>query len=114
MGGRVTLTTLSKLKAKWGVAIKAMVVRLRQLHRIDADQARSLYKQISRARLEQERAGRGGKRGSGMARRQWHDASQIRIRLRELLSKQVCAEPFRRLGRLVARDRGDGDHLPGR
>ncbi len=47
MGGRVTLTTLSKLKAKWGVAIKAMVVRLRQLHRIDADQARSLYKQIS-------------------------------------------------------------------
>lgn len=47
VGGRVTLTTLSKLKARWGVAIKAMVVRLQQLQRIDADQARSLYKQIS-------------------------------------------------------------------
>ena len=46
-GGRVTLMTLSKLKARWGVAIKAMVVRLQNLHRIDSDQARSLYKQIS-------------------------------------------------------------------
>lgn len=46
-GGRVTLATLSKLKRRWGVAIKAMVVRLQQLHRIDADHARSLYKQIS-------------------------------------------------------------------
>ena len=46
-GGRVTLSTLAKLKVKWGVAIKAMVVRLHNLHRIDADQARSLYKQVS-------------------------------------------------------------------
>ena len=29
------------------MAVKAMVVRLQQLHRIDMDQARSLYKQIS-------------------------------------------------------------------
>ena len=47
VGGRVTLSTLSKLKRRWGVAIKAMVMRLQQLHRIDADHARSLYKQIS-------------------------------------------------------------------
>lgn len=46
-GGRVTLATLSRLKERWGVSVKAMVVRLQQLHRIDADQARSLYKQIS-------------------------------------------------------------------
>lgn len=46
-GGRVTLSTLAALKERWGVAIKAMVVRLQQLGRIDADQARSLYKQIS-------------------------------------------------------------------
>jgi Zn-dependent peptidase ImmA (M78 family) len=46
-GGRVTLATLARLKARWGVAIKAMVVRLQQLHRIDMEQARSLYKQIS-------------------------------------------------------------------
>ncbi|WP_285030656.1 XRE family transcriptional regulator [Mycolicibacterium sp. lyk4-40-TYG-92] len=46
-GGKVTLTTLSRLKERWGVSVKAMVVRLQQLHRIDADQARSLYKQIS-------------------------------------------------------------------
>ncbi|PBA30410.1 hypothetical protein CKJ65_18675 [Mycobacterium intracellulare] len=46
-GGRVTLSTLARLKERWGVAIKAMVVRLQQLHRIDMDQARSLYKQIS-------------------------------------------------------------------
>ena len=46
-GGRVTLTTLSRLKGRWGVSIKAMVVRLQQIHRIDPNQARSLYKQIS-------------------------------------------------------------------
>ncbi len=46
-GGRVTLATLARMKERWGVAIKAMVVRLQQLHRIDADHARSLYKQIS-------------------------------------------------------------------
>lgn len=47
LGGRVTLATLAKMKGRWGVAIKAMVIRLQQLHRIDSDQARSLYKQIS-------------------------------------------------------------------
>lgn len=47
VGGRVTLTTLANLKGRWGVAIKAMVVRLQNLGRIEGDQARSLYKQIS-------------------------------------------------------------------
>lgn len=45
--GRVTLSALVKLKARWGVSVKAMVVRVQQLGQIDADQARSLYKQIS-------------------------------------------------------------------
>ncbi|ORA16397.1 hypothetical protein BST16_06755 [Mycobacterium asiaticum DSM 44297] len=47
VGGRVTLATLARLKERWGVAIKAMVIRLQQLHRIDMEHARSLYKQIS-------------------------------------------------------------------
>jgi Zn-dependent peptidase ImmA (M78 family)/transcriptional regulator with XRE-family HTH domain len=47
LGGRVTLTNLAKIKEKWGVAIKALVTRFRQLDVIDADAARSLYKQIS-------------------------------------------------------------------
>lgn len=47
LGGRVTLTTLTRLKEKWGLSIKAFVVRFRQLGVIDEDQARSLYKQIS-------------------------------------------------------------------
>ncbi len=47
VGGRVTLSSLARLKERWGVAIKAMVIRLQQLQRIDMDQARSLYKQIS-------------------------------------------------------------------
>lgn len=47
VGGRITLATLARLKERWGVAIKAMVMRLQQLHRVDVDQARSLYKQIS-------------------------------------------------------------------
>ncbi|WBQ04332.1 helix-turn-helix domain-containing protein [Kribbella sp. CA-293567] len=47
LGDRVTLTTLQGLKERWGVAIKMLVVRLRQLDRIDDAQARSLYKQIS-------------------------------------------------------------------
>ncbi len=46
-GGRVTLSTLATLKERWGVSIKAMVVRLQQLGRVDTDHARSLYKQIS-------------------------------------------------------------------
>lgn len=47
LGGRVTLSTLSSLKEIWGVAIKMLVVRLRQIGLIDDQHARSLYKQIS-------------------------------------------------------------------
>lgn len=46
-GGRVTLRTLAVLKERWGVAIKALVMRCRSLGVIDDDHARSLYKQIS-------------------------------------------------------------------
>lgn len=46
-GGRVTLSTLVKLKEKWGFSIKAFVTRFHQLGVIDDDQSRSLYKQIS-------------------------------------------------------------------
>ncbi len=49
-GGRPTLTTLAKLKEKWGVAIKSLVIRFAQLGVIEPDQARSLYKQISARR----------------------------------------------------------------
>lgn len=45
--GRVTLRTLEHIKASWGIAIKALVVRCRQLQIITDDLARSLYKQIS-------------------------------------------------------------------
>lgn len=48
LGGRVTLSVLSDLKATWGIAIKALVVRFQQLGVIDPDQATSLYKQISK------------------------------------------------------------------
>ncbi len=47
LGGRVTLQALSSIKSRWGIAIKALVMRFRQLGVIDADQARSLYKQVS-------------------------------------------------------------------
>lgn len=47
LGGRVTLTNLARLKEKWGLSIKAFVVRFRQLGVIDDEQSRSLYKQIS-------------------------------------------------------------------
>lgn len=46
-GGRVTLSNLANLKEKWGLSIKAFVVRFQQLGVIDDDHARSLYKQIS-------------------------------------------------------------------
>ena len=46
-GGRVTLQTLATIKERWGVAIKMLVMRFRTLGVIDANQARSLYKQIS-------------------------------------------------------------------
>jgi Zn-dependent peptidase ImmA (M78 family)/transcriptional regulator with XRE-family HTH domain len=46
-GGRVTLRTLALIKERWGIAIKALVMRFRSLGVIDPNQARSLYKQIS-------------------------------------------------------------------
>lgn len=50
LGGRVTLTTLSKIKETWGISIKALVIRFQQLGVVSDDQARSLYKQISARR----------------------------------------------------------------
>ena len=47
LGGRVTLQTLSRIKERWGVSIKSLVTRFRSLGVIDADHARSLFKQIS-------------------------------------------------------------------
>jgi Zn-dependent peptidase ImmA (M78 family)/DNA-binding XRE family transcriptional regulator len=47
LGGRVTLRTLASIKEHWGIAIKALVQRFKDLGVIDAEQARSLYKQIS-------------------------------------------------------------------
>lgn len=46
-GGRVTLRTLVTLKERWGVSVKALVMRLRSLGVIDEAHGRSLYKQIS-------------------------------------------------------------------
>lgn len=48
LGGRVTLSVLAELKATWGIAIKALVVRFQQIGVIESDQATSLYKQISK------------------------------------------------------------------
>jgi len=48
LGGRVTLTTLQQMKSTWGVSIKGLVVRLRQLSVIGDGQATALYKQISK------------------------------------------------------------------
>jgi Zn-dependent peptidase ImmA (M78 family)/transcriptional regulator with XRE-family HTH domain len=47
LGGRVTLNTLATLKGRWGVSIRAFVMRFQALGLIDAEQARSLHKQIS-------------------------------------------------------------------
>lgn len=47
LGGRVTLQTLAKIKQRWGLPIKALVTRFQNLGVVDADQARSLFKQIS-------------------------------------------------------------------
>lgn len=47
-GGRVTLNTLMQLKAAWGVAIKMLIKRLRQLDVIGDSQATLLYKQVSK------------------------------------------------------------------
>lgn len=46
-GGRVTLNALVNVKAVWGISIKGLVGRYEALGVIDADHARSLYKQIS-------------------------------------------------------------------
>jgi Zn-dependent peptidase ImmA (M78 family)/DNA-binding XRE family transcriptional regulator len=46
-GGRVTLRALADIKAVWGISIKSLVGRFHSLGVIDADHARSLYKQIS-------------------------------------------------------------------
>lgn len=48
LGGRVTLSTLAQLKSTWGIAIKSLVIRFKDLQIISADQATSLYKQISK------------------------------------------------------------------
>lgn len=48
LGRRVTLNTLAELKATWGIAIKALIVRFEQLGIVDADHATSLYKQSSK------------------------------------------------------------------
>ena len=47
LGGRVTLNTLAHLKQRWGLSIKAFIVRFRHLGVIDEEHARSLYKQVS-------------------------------------------------------------------
>lgn len=46
-GARPTLQAFAALKATWGISIKALVTRFRQLQIIDDEKARSLYKQIS-------------------------------------------------------------------
>lgn len=46
-GGKVTLSTLARLKERWGIAIRSLVMRVRQLGIIDEVQSRSLFKQIS-------------------------------------------------------------------
>ena len=45
--GRVTLGGLADIKEIWGVSIKGLVGRFRELGEIDAAQAQSLYRQIS-------------------------------------------------------------------
>jgi Predicted Zn peptidase len=47
LGGRVTLKTLCSIKERWGIAVKALVVRFHTMGMISDGQARSLYKQIS-------------------------------------------------------------------
>lgn len=46
-GGKVTLNVLAQVKSIWGVSIKSLVGRFQAMGVIDADHARSLYKQIS-------------------------------------------------------------------
>jgi len=46
----LTLTSLAKVKAEWGISIKGLVGRFKSLGVINALQAESLYKQISARR----------------------------------------------------------------
>lgn len=50
LGNRMTLSSLVEIKSVWGVSVKSLVGRFKELGRIDSDQARSLYKQISSRR----------------------------------------------------------------
>ena len=54
VGGTVTLRALADVKAVWGVAIKSLIGRFRELGIIDAEHARSLYKQVSARRWSKE------------------------------------------------------------
>jgi hypothetical protein len=47
MPSKITLNSLAMLKTQWGVSIKALIRRARELNAIDQDKAISLYKQIS-------------------------------------------------------------------
>ena len=47
MPPKVTLNSLTMLKTQWGVSIKALIRRARELEAIDQEKAISLYKQIS-------------------------------------------------------------------
>lgn len=47
VGGKVTLRALAEVKAVWGISIRGLVGRYHALGVIDAEHARSLYKQIS-------------------------------------------------------------------
>lgn len=52
-----TLSSLAMLKTEWGVSIKGLVRRARELNVIDADRAISLYKQISARGWNKSEAG---------------------------------------------------------
>ena len=47
MPSKITLSSLTMLKTQWGVSIKALIRRARELEAIDQEKAISLYKQIS-------------------------------------------------------------------
>lgn len=47
MPSRPTLSSLTMLKTRWGVSVKSLIRRARELQVIDQDRATSLYRQIS-------------------------------------------------------------------
>jgi Zn-dependent peptidase ImmA (M78 family)/DNA-binding XRE family transcriptional regulator len=57
-GGRVTLSALLRVKAVWGLSVRSLIGRFKALGVIDADQARSLYKQVSKRGWNQDEPGR--------------------------------------------------------